>query len=612
MQFEKSQLYLNTETRPWVHGAGHPCTAGISSFGFGGTNIHAVVEEYTGNYLDQGSGTLHRWPTELMVWRRKTREELVEAVRLCQEALNNGACPELADLSASLWQSNPRTTSLPTLAVVADSLDDLAKKLSQALEHFASPKTCWQDPRGLYFAERPVDERGKVAFLFPGQGSQYPNMLAQVATMFAEVRETLDRAEATLAGQLDKPLGRFIYPPSTFGDEQAMDTQRQLARTDVAQPAIGAVSLGMHRLLRNLGVEPDFLAGHSYGEYAALCAANCLAEDDLLRLSHLRGCLIVDATRHSPGAMAAVEADADTAAKLLADFDQISLANLNSPKQTVISGTEADVQSALDLLEKMHVGARRLPVACAFHSPLVAKAGTPLREALAACRLAPPDKTVFSNTTGAPHADDPRTIAQVMAEHLESPVRFQREIEAMYAAGARTFVEVGPHCVLTGLVGQILADRPHLAVASDRQGLPGLVTLQHLLAQLLVRGVSVQLDHLFARRTVRTFDPARLNAQTGKAQYTPTTFLVNGVRSRPLHGPEPLLVGQSLEVQQQIIRENQNRVQPLGHSSVSYSSRISNPCETTEDDHDIPAEGACQNVKRQWPRERKRTGQRKG
>ncbi len=116
----------------------------------------------------------------------------------------------------------------------------------------------------------------------------------------------------------------------------------------------------------------------------------------------------------------------------------------------------------------------------------------------------------------------------------------------MHEAGARVFVEVGPQGVLTGLTAQILAGKPHLALASDAKSRPGLVQLAHLLGQLLSAGVSANLDRLFAGRAVQPFDLAKLNADTGKPKHAATTWLVNGVRSRPLNGPEPRLLGQAL------------------------------------------------------------------
>ncbi|MBY0514986.1 MAG: nitronate monooxygenase [Gemmataceae bacterium] len=305
-------LYLNTEARPWVHGADFPRIAGVSAFGFGGTNFHTVLEEYTGDYLDRPEGGLRHWPAELFVWRRPDREALVAAVKQCRDALAAGASPEPADLAASLWQSSRGGDGQPVLAVVAPSLADLEDKLDAALGLLTSPererRAAFADPRGLYFAEQPEPASGKIAFLFPGQGSQYPDMLAQVAMAFPEVRRVLDAAERTLAGDLDRPLGKFVYPPSPFTPEQEAANRKELQRTEVAQPALGATSLGMARLLAALGVEPDFLAGHSYGEYVALAAAGALTDDDLIRLSFRRGSVIRDAAAASAGGMLAAHA----------------------------------------------------------------------------------------------------------------------------------------------------------------------------------------------------------------------------------------------------------------------------------------------------------------
>ena len=133
----------------------------------------------------------------------------------------------------------------------------------------------------------------------------------------------------------------------------------------------------------------------------------------------------------------------------------------------------------------------------------------------------------------------------LLRRHLASPVRFREEIEAMYAAGARVFVEVGPQGVLTGLVGQTLADRPHLAVASDLKSRPGLVQLQHLLAQLVVWGVPVQLERLHEGRNLRRLDLTNLERDSAPPKLSPSTWLVNSTRVRPLNGPEPKLLGQA-------------------------------------------------------------------
>jgi acyl transferase domain-containing protein/NAD(P)-dependent dehydrogenase (short-subunit alcohol dehydrogenase family)/acyl carrier protein len=544
--FEESPFFLNTQARPWIHGGPEPRVAGVSAFGFGGTNFHAVLEEYTGDYLAEPHAALDRWPAELFVWRRASRDDLMASVQATRDALARGAAPALADLAYSLCRANPLQPNQPTLAVVATSLDDLKQKLDQALTLLRSGQDAGRDPRGIFLDAKPQHHEGeRIAFLFPGQGSQYPNMLASLAMTFPEVRQAFDDAEAALAGRLDRPLGKFIFPPSAFTPEQEKQAKQTLTRTDIAQPAIGAASLGMLRLLDRLGICSDLLAGHSYGDYVALCAAGALTADELIRLSHERGRVILEATEHMPGAMAAVEADLDTITPLLAGLDGVTAANLNSPRQTVISGSDEGIRAALERLHDKGIRGQRIPVACAFHSPLVAAAAQPFAAALASCGLKAPERPVYANTTAQPYPAEPDALVELLSRHLVSPVRFREEIEALYTAGARIFIEVGPQGVLTGLVEQTLGNRPHLAVASDLKGRPGLVQLQHLLAELLVGGVEMQLERLHDGRGLRRLDLDNLERDSAPAKPSPSTWLVNSVRVRPLHGPEPRLLGQA-------------------------------------------------------------------
>jgi acyl transferase domain-containing protein/NAD(P)H-dependent flavin oxidoreductase YrpB (nitropropane dioxygenase family)/NAD(P)-dependent dehydrogenase (short-subunit alcohol dehydrogenase family)/acyl carrier protein len=537
-------LFLNTDARPWVHGADYPRTAGVSAFGFGGTNFHTVLEEYTGDYLDRPSAGFRKWPAELFVWRRADAAAIVKDVTACRDALNAGATPTLADLAASVWQTS-KGGGGPLLAVVAASLDDLREKL----DVFLTKPDLTADPRGLYStacgfaASEAASGPPLVAFLFPGQGSQYPDMLAQTAMAFPEVRRSLDIAERTLLGELDRPLGKFIYPPSAFAPEQEAANRKELTRTEVAQPALGATSLGMFKLLAALGVEPDMLGGHSYGEYAALAAAGAMTEPELFTLSHRRGAVIKDAAAGAPGGMAAVDGPAGAVESHLKGVADVWVANHNSPSQTVIAGTDDGLKAATAKLQAAGLKAQRIPVACGFHTPLIAAAKTPLADALAQVKFVSPGKPVFSNTTTKPHGDASAIAAQ-LTDHLVSPVRFAGEVEAMYAAGARVFVECGPQGVLTGLTAQTLAGKPHLAVATDLKSRPGLVQLMHALGQLLAAGVRGDLDRLFQGRGVQTFAVATMTADTGKPKPSAMAWVVNGVRSRPVNGPEPRLLTQ--------------------------------------------------------------------
>jgi acyl transferase domain-containing protein/NAD(P)H-dependent flavin oxidoreductase YrpB (nitropropane dioxygenase family)/short-subunit dehydrogenase/acyl carrier protein len=567
-------LYLNTEAKPWVHGKPYPRTAGVSAFGFGGTNFHTVLEEYTGDYLDRPNSGVRQWPAELVVFRRPDKAAVLDAVTKARDALAAGAQPKLADLAASAWQASKAATG-PTLAVVATSLDDLKDKLSAALDALPKAGDAHTDPRGIYFAAKP--QAGQVAFLFPGQGSQYPDMLAQVAMAFGEVRATLDAAEATLGTDLEKPLGRLIYPPSPFTPEQEAANRDALRRTEVAQSSIGATSLGMFRLLSALSVEADSFAGHSYGEYTALAAAGALSDADLMHLSFARGRAIREAAKTAPGGMIAADTSAEAIAPHLTGIADVWIANHNSPTQTVIAGTDEGVKLAAEKLQAAGIRSQRIAVACGFHSPLIAGAKPALADALAKATFAPPQKPVYSNTSAKPHPADGAVIAKQLAEHLVSPVRFADEVRAMHDAGARVFVEVGPGSVLTGLTAQTLAGKPHLALATDAKGRPGLVQLAHVLGQLLTAGVGANLDRLFVGRDVQPFELSKLSPDTGKPKHPATAWVVNGVRSKPLNGPEPRLLGQALPAGASAPKVAKPVAAPLESKPVSSPAPVAAP-----------------------------------
>ena len=379
-------------------------------------------------------------------------------------------------------------------------------------------------------------EAPRVAFLFPGQGSQYVDMAREVATEFPVVRRTFELADEVLDGRLGGASSGYVFPPPAFTPDEREALQQALTETDVAQPALGATELAYLRLLRELGVEPDMTAGHSYGEFVALAAAGAMSEEDMLRISEARGRFIREEAAGDLGTMAGINAAPEALAELLTDPD-IHLANLNSPRQTVVAGGQAAIDRALAWCRDQRIGARQLPVACAFHSPYVAPAQRRLAELLATTALRAPRIPVFSNTTAAPYPRDAAQLAGILGNHLVRPVRFVDEVRAMHEAGARLFVEVGPKTVLTNLVGAILGDAEHVRIAVDASGRPGHRQLLECLATLVSEGVPLRLDLLTAGRTLADLDARALAAATPRL--SPATWLVNGGSARPAHAPVP-------------------------------------------------------------------------
>ncbi|PZS37433.1 MAG: hypothetical protein DLM62_19275 [Pseudonocardiales bacterium] len=315
-------------------------------------------------------------------------------------------------------------------------------------------------------------------------------MLAGLFVAFPQLRRFLDLG--------DRWAG-VMFPPAAFGQEESARQRAALTDTRIAQPALGIAGLAMHELLTSLGVHPDHLGGHSYGELVALAAAGSVDPAELLELSEARGQAILTAAGPDPGTMAAVAATVEQVRAALGD-GPVVVANHNSPGQSVISGPAPAVEAALNRLMERGLTAARIPVACAFHSPVVAGATPIFAAELDRRTVGSPRLPVWSNNTAAPYPTEPAAIRATLAAHVAEPVRFVEQVEAMYTAGVRVFVEAGPGRVLTQFVGTILADRPHVAVATDIPGEPALRRLLLALAELAVVGVPVDVAKLFHGR----------------------------------------------------------------------------------------------------------------
>ncbi|TKA01725.1 type I polyketide synthase [Actinacidiphila oryziradicis] len=490
MEIGDSPFYVNTQARPWVRSAEHPRRASVSSFGFGGSNFHVTLEEYRPS---EGSGgrtpsRIRTAPTELVLFSGPSPAALLE------RKIDSGR--SLADVAresqAAFGASDP-----VRLAVVAYDTDDLSKKFAQAVALIRrQPDTAFSTPTGIHYAAGTASV-GRIGFLFPGQGAQYVGMGADVTMLSPAAQSVWDRLGSIEFG--DRPLHRAVFPPPVFNDEDRAAQQALLTASEWAQPALAVHSLALLEVLRGLGLEPDCVAGHSFGELVALHAAGALDAESLVGLGRRRGELMREAAT-TPGAMLAVSAnraqvEAAIAGSVSAD---VWLANHNAPSQFVVSGATEMVEVVEQKLAADGITTRRLNAATAFHTPVVASASEPLSEFLREVEVGQPRIDVYGNADASTYPSSPGEIRRRIANHLASPVLFSDEIEAMYAAGVRTFVEIGAGATLTGLVGQILGDREHLAVSLDRKGRNGIITLQDALGQLAVRGVQLDHDDLWA------------------------------------------------------------------------------------------------------------------
>ncbi len=334
LQDPELPLYLVDKPRPWLDDAETPRRAGVSAFGFGGTNFHVAMEEYAvARQLPQLSpAARNSWAHELLVWRGSTRKALVRHIRLLAERLSSGWSPDLADLAFSLAEAAPARGLAASLVVSAD--DDLPKQLAALAAHVEDASASC--PIGGAFAGEPHLADGKLAYIFPGQGSLYTDMFADLALLFPTVASRLQTGDRVL----DLPLSRMILPVAAYTEEQQSDANKALMATDIAQPALGVVESGLVDLLTQFGMQADMAAGHSYGELVALYAAGVLDVDDLLRVSRARGTFMIEAGRGGDlGTMATARAERATLEALVEDIKDVLVANHNAPDQSIISGS---------------------------------------------------------------------------------------------------------------------------------------------------------------------------------------------------------------------------------------------------------------------------------
>ena len=495
-KIESSPFYLNTEARPWIRGADHPRRASVSSFGFGGSNFHVALEEYLGNALSPTRTV----PTssELVLVSAATGPELESRLStLVQECDVGNPDPDALRRLAQQSRHRFQTSHPRRCALVVESLAKLRERLGVIINHLASQpeKRLWVNECIYYDVGCSA---GKIAWLFPGQGSQYIGMGRDLAMSFDAAREVWDRAASSddLQGL---SLHHHVFPPPALTDEVRMQQMAALQRMEVAQPAIAACSLAATRVLERFGIAKDFVAGHSFGELTAVCAAGVIQETQLLPLSRKRGLAMVEAASASTG-MTAVRVSADELLPLLSSFgNRIVLANRNSQKQMVVSGECTGLDELEAEFSRRKWSYKRLDVNAACHSPWMRTAVAKFSESLGRIAMQSPQCHLGWNAGGCIWSGTTSELQTGLAHQLVSEVRFHEMIESLYAAGVHTFLEVGPAAVLTGLVNETLAGRDALAVTIDRKGSQGVDCLWQALGQLAVHGVSI--DWTVADRT---------------------------------------------------------------------------------------------------------------
>lgn len=525
LELEESVFYLNTETRPWIHGSKNsPRRAGVNAFGFGGINAHAILEEYTGCEETETPSFHQNWPDEVFILSGHTRSKLLNQAKRLREYVSKIQEVNLKDLAFTL---NVTEFKQSRLAIVAGTPTELEEKLSRAVGRLEDP-ACQRirDTDGIYFFQTPLGDEGKVAFVFPGEGSQYIGMLADLCIHFPEVRQFFDLMDGAFTGHSRQYLpSEVIFPPPSPGTKRASKQQEErLWQMDAGAEAVFTANQALFALLSKLEIKLAAMLGHSTGEHSALLAAGMIQVDSNEELvEHVLEVNSIYERLNSrgeipPGVLVAV---AGCKLSFLEDLVEQSLGKLyiamdNCPHQVILCGTKQSVVEVTEKLKASRAICQVLPFERAYHTPWFKVFSEPLRGYFDGLKTQTGQVDVYSCVTAERYPKDPDQIRSLAAVQWEKSVRFRETVEAMHRDGIRIFVEVGPRGNLIAFINDILRDKEFTAIPADVLHRSGTTQLNHLVGQLAAHRVSLSLKHLYARRSPKRLDLEALSQGAGE------------------------------------------------------------------------------------------------
>ncbi len=510
LEFERFPLRIATESSPLTPPDGEPLRVAVSSFGFGGTNSHIVLEapqrplrsaRVSMAVADDLEG--HQvWPESVVV-TSATLRDLPRFLDEIADSLEFGPSrrASLADVAYTL---NARRHFERYRAVVA------ARTPQELITHLRATSSTLRAAEGsvvlplsvskrvgVYDAGEPDAPAPKLAFCFAGQGAQKVGLLRGARNRFARFRSALDRLDRAAQDILPRRLTSFVYPetdPLAPSDPEAQT--EALKATEICQPAMAALGLAMADFLRSCGVEPHVTLGHSLGEFAALAHAGAFSAEAAVRLVAIRGLAMKQLAAEDPGTMAAVMGDEATVRGHIENIESVVVANINHPQQVSISGTTAGIELATQRLKAAGLDVRPLEVSHAFHSPLVEGVGPAIADALDGITLTSPHRPVASGVAPEPYGGDVSRMRETLMAHATAPVDFVGALHQARDTGAQVYLQVGAGGLLTGFARATLGrdtSTVNLASLEDDAG-HGLV---HGLCTLAALGVPVSLEALY-------------------------------------------------------------------------------------------------------------------
>ena len=580
VEWNEIPFFVPTEARDWPEPESHPRRAGISAFGFGGTNFHVALEDYVPSYhsemaqhwetkwktysgFEETSSELNATMTHdelkeveggmLLLSGKSTEQILSKLSQISIPSVNFDNDPSGARLSFELqnhWSYD--ASDSVRMALIATSWAELSKRIDLVSKAIADKdKWGFLASQGILVTdEDAMPEDAKVAHMYPGQGSQYVGMTLDLYKRFKGVQDVWAKSDITMSDVLGgETLSSFVLR-TNLSDEEKKEAEFKLKQTEYTQPAMLTADLAIESALNAYGFKPDMVAGHSLGEYAALMSAGILDMDGALRAAAARGTEMGSVEIDDKGLMASVTAPYERIAEIIEEIDgYVIAANKNSPKMTVIAGETEPVKQAMSKFEAEGFQCVQLATSHAFHSRIVAPANEPLRRFLEGLEIRWPSIPITSNVDGGWYpmddgGDSKTAILSKLAPQMASSVEWTKQVNSMYEAGARIFLEVGPKRALTVFATQILEDMPSVSVMTNHPKTGGITSLLTALGTMALAGrVPKKLDKNDSSLT-EAFRAGPVEASSGIAK--PATPLKD--RSRPLPSKGGMVAAQTITV----------------------------------------------------------------
>jgi len=471
LHLAESPFFINTELTDWLS-TGQPRRAGLSSFGVGGTNAHVILEEPPQPPNAPTCATDQK--PRLLAFSARSDVALRAIIERYAQYLSPGPNHSLANICFTV--NTGRTHFDQRVAVMAESTAELARKLTAFL--------AGEDQAGVWKSESSV-ARPKIAFLFTGQGAQYVEMGYQLYQSQPVFQAAMDRCAKILDAYIQFPLLDILYPPEAATSQ---DLKSKIDQTAFTQPALFAIEYALAQLWLSWGVKPDFVLGHSVGEYTAACVAGVFSLEDGLRLIAERGRLMQ--ALPAGGEMAVIFAGEHQVTAALTSYpDQVSIAASNGPQNTVISGRAPDVQNIVGLFQAEGIRTQFLTVSHAFHSPLMRPMLDDFAQTTADIVYQSPQINLISNLTGQKLVTAPD--ADYWQQQVCEPVKFAAAMETLQTMGCDVLLELGPQPTLLGMGRRCWPEEQGLWLPSLRKGRDDEQQMLASLAQLYTAGLDI-------------------------------------------------------------------------------------------------------------------------